>query len=156
MTRLRLDAVHAIYDFGAHHILEELAEAAADCGQRQGRPFHFIAESDLNDPRIVRPPTTGGYGLDAQWSDDFHHALHTVLTGERHGYYEDFGALEQLAQVYRRPFVYAWDYSPHRQRFHGDKPDDCPAWRFVVRSESRSSATGRWANGYRACCRFRR
>ncbi|MEZ5578391.1 MAG: hypothetical protein R3F40_02535 [Candidatus Competibacteraceae bacterium] len=60
-----------------------------------------------NDPRIVRPPTTGGYGLDGQWSDDFHHALHTVLTGERHGYYEDFGALEQLAQVYRRPFVYA-------------------------------------------------
>ena len=129
---LRLDAVHAIYDCGARHILAVLAEMVAACGQRQGRPFYLIAESDLNDPRIVRPPTTGGYGLDAQWSDDFHHALHTVLTGERHGYYEDFGALEQLAQAYRRPFVYAWNYSPHRRRFHGDNPGDCPAWRFVV------------------------
>ncbi len=140
---LRLDAVHAIYDFGARHILAELAEAAADCEQRQGRPFYLIAESDLNDPRIVRPSTTGGYGLDAQWSDDFHHALHTVLTGERHGYYEDFGALEQLAQVYRRPFVYAWDYSPHRQRFHGDDPGDCPAWRFVVCSQNHDQVGNR-------------
>ncbi|TVR56956.1 MAG: malto-oligosyltrehalose trehalohydrolase [Candidatus Competibacteraceae bacterium] len=129
---LRLDAVHAIYDFGARHILAELAEAAAACGRHWGRPFHLIAESDLNDPRIVRPPASGGYGLDAQWSDDFHHALHTVLTGERHGYYEDFGTLEQLAQAYRRPYVYAWDYSGHRQRFHGDDPSDCPASRFVV------------------------
>ena len=140
---LRLDAVHAIYDFGARHILAELAEAAADCGQRQGRPFYLIAESDLNDPRIVRPPTAGGYGLDAQWSDDFHHALHTVLTGEHHGYYEDFGALEQLAQVYHRPFVYAWDYSPHRQRFHGDEPGDCPAWRFVVCSQNHDQVGNR-------------
>ncbi len=140
---LRLDAVHAIYDFGARHILAELAEAAADCGQRQGRPFHLIAESDLNDPRIVRPPTAGGYGLDAQWSDDFHHALHTVLTGERHGYYEDFGALEQLAHAYRQPFVYAWDYSPHRQRFHGDDPTDCPAWRFVVCSQNHDQVGNR-------------
>ena len=129
---LRLDAVHAIYDFGARHILAELAEAAADCARRLGRPCTLIAESDLNDPRLVRPPAIGGYGLDAQWSDDFHHALHTVLTGERHGYYEDFGTLEQLAQAYRRPFVYAWDYSTHRQRFHGDDPSDCPASRFVV------------------------
>lgn len=140
---LRLDAVHAIYDFGARHILTELAEAAADCEQRLGRPFYLIAESDLNDPRIVRPPSAGGYGVDAQWSDDFHHALHTVLTGERHGYYEDFGALEQLAQAYRRPFVYAWDYSPHRQRFHGDNPSDCPAWRFVVCSQNHDQVGNR-------------
>ena len=141
---LRLDAVHAIYDFGARHIMAELANAAADCGQRQGRPFYLIAESDLNDPRMVRPPDIGGYGLDAQWSDDFHHALHTVLTGERHGYYEDFGALEQLAQAYRRPFVYAWDYSPHRQRFHGDDPGgNCPAWRFVVCSQNHDQVGNR-------------
>ena len=140
---LRLDAVHAIYDFGARHILAELAEVAADCGQRQGRPCYLIAESDLNDPRIVRTPATGGYGLDGQWSDDFHHALHTVLTGERHGYYADFGALEQLAQAYRRPFVYAWDYSPHRQRFHGDDPGDCPAWRFVVCSQNHDQVGNR-------------
>lgn len=140
---LRLDAVHAIYDFGARHILAELAEAAVGCGRRLGRPVHLIAESDLNDPRLVRPPTVGGYGLDAQWSDDFHHALHTVLTGERHGYYEDFGALEQLAQAYRRPFVYAWDYSRYRQRFHGDDPDDCPAWRFVVCSQNHDQVGNR-------------
>ncbi|HRX71874.1 MAG: malto-oligosyltrehalose trehalohydrolase [Candidatus Competibacteraceae bacterium] len=140
---LRLDAVHAIYDFGAWHILAELATAAAGCAQRLGRPFYLIAESDLNDPRLIRSPAVGGYGLDAQWSDDFHHALHTVLTGERHGYYEDFGALEQLAQVYNRPFVYAWDYSPHRQRFHGDDPGDCPAWRFVVCSQNHDQVGNR-------------
>lgn len=129
---LRLDAVHAIYDFGARPILAELAAVAADCGRRLGRPCTLIAESDLNDPRLLRSPDAGGYGLDAQWSDDFHHALHAVLTGERHGYYEDFGTLEQLAQAYRRPFVYAWNYSPHRQRLHGDDPSDCPAWRFLA------------------------
>ena len=140
---LRLDAVHAIYDFGARHILAELAEVAADCGRRLGRSFQLIAESDLNDPRLIRSPAVGGYGLDAQWSDDFHHALHTVLTGERHGYYEDFGNLEQLAQAYRRPFIYAWDYSPHRQRFHGDDPGDCPAWRFVVCSQNHDQVGNR-------------
>ncbi|MEI2743089.1 MAG: malto-oligosyltrehalose trehalohydrolase [Candidatus Competibacter sp.] len=129
---LRLDAVHAIYDFGARHILAELAAAAADCGRRLGRSCFLIAESDLNDPRLLRPSSAGGYGLDAQWSDDFHHALHALLTGERHGYYQDFGALDQLARAYRRPFVYAWNYSPHRRRFHGDDPSDCPAWRFLA------------------------
>ena len=140
---LRLDAVHAIYDFGARHILAELAEAAADCGRRLGRSFHLIAESDLNDPRLIRSPDIGGYGLDAQWSDDFHHALHTVLTGERHGYYEDFGALESLAQAYRRPFVYAGDYSPHRQRFHGADASDCAAGRFVVCSQNHDQVGNR-------------
>ncbi|MCB1769211.1 MAG: malto-oligosyltrehalose trehalohydrolase [Candidatus Competibacteraceae bacterium] len=140
---LRLDAVHAIYDFGAWHILAELATAATGCAQRLGRPFYLIAESDLNDPRLIRSPEAGGYGLDAQWSDDFHHALHTVLTGERHGYYEDFGVLEQLAQAYRQPFVYAWDYSPHRQRFHGDDPGGCPAWRFVVCSQNHDQVGNR-------------
>lgn len=129
---LRLDAGHAIYDFGARHILAELAADAAECGRRLQRPCILIAESDQNDPRLIRSPDLGGYGLDAQWSDDFHHALHTVLTGEGHGYYEDFGKLEQLAQAYRLPFVYAWDYSVHRKRYHGEAPHDCPAWRFVV------------------------
>ncbi len=140
---LRLDAVHAIYDFSARHILAELAEVAADCGQRLGRSFHLIAESDLNDPRLIRSPALGGYGLDAQWSDDFHHALHTVLTGERHGYYEDFGALESLAQAYRQPFVYAGNYSAHRQRFHGADASDCPAWRFVVCSQNHDQVGNR-------------
>jgi len=140
---LRLDAVHAIFDFGARHILAELATTAAECGQRLGRPCVLIAESDLNDPRLIRSPAVGGYGLDAQWSDDFHHALHTVLTGEHHGYYADFGDLEQLARAYRRPFVYAWDYSPHRQRFHGDDPAGCPAWRFVVCSQNHDQVGNR-------------
>ena len=140
---LRLDAVHAIYDFSARHILAELAEITADCGRRLGRPFHLIAESDLNDPRLIRSPANGGYGLDAQWSDDFHHALHTVLTGQQYGYYADFGALEQLAQAYHRPFVYAGDYSPHRQRFHGDDPGDCLAFRFVACSQNHDQVGNR-------------
>lgn len=140
---LRLDAVHAIYDFGARHILAELAEVAANCGRRLGRVFHLIAESDLNDPRLIRAPAVGGYGLNAQWSDDFHHALHAVLTGERHGYYEDFGALELLAQAYRQPFVYAGNYSAHRQRFHGADASDCPAWRFVACSQNHDQVGNR-------------
>lgn len=140
---LRLDAGHAIYDFSARHILAELSAVAADCEQRLGRSSTLIVESDLNDPRLIRAPEFGGYGLDAQWSDDFHHALHTVLTGECHGYYEDFGQLEQLAQAYRQPFVYAWDYSRHRKRFHGENANDCPAWRFVVCSQNHDQVGNR-------------
>ena len=140
---LRLDAVHAIYDSGARHILAELAEVAATCSRQQGRDCVLIAESDLNDPRLIRAPAVGGYGLDSQWSDDFHHALHTVLTGERHGYYQDFGTLEQLAEAYRQPFVYAWDYSPHRQRYHGAPAWSCPARQFVVCSQNHDQVGNR-------------
>jgi maltooligosyltrehalose trehalohydrolase len=129
---LRLDAVHAIYDFGAKHILQELAEATAQLSQEQGRKFYLIAESDLNDPRIIRSPEQGGYGLDAQWSDDFHHALRTVLTKEGHGYYGDYGKLDHLAKAYRDTFVYAWTYSAFRQRYHGADVSDCPTDKFVV------------------------
>lgn len=133
---LRLDAVHAIYDFGAKHILAEMAEAVTQLEQKKNRQFYLIAESDLNDPRIIRSQEVGGYGIDAQWSDDFHHALHTVLTGENNGYYEDFGSLEQLAKVYRQGFVYTWDYSPHRHRYHGEDPKDCASSQFVVCSQN--------------------
>lgn len=129
---LRLDAVHAIYDFGAKHILAEMAEAVAELEQKKGRQLYLIAESDLNDTRIIRSKEVGGYGLDAQWSDDFHHALHTVVTGENNGYYEDFGDLEQLAKAYRQGFVYTWDYSKHRHRYHGEEPRDCVPSQFVV------------------------
>ncbi|MGH7233014.1 MAG: alpha-amylase family glycosyl hydrolase, partial [Nitrospiraceae bacterium] len=94
---LRLDAIHGIYDFSARHILAELTESVHREGERLGRSIVVMAESDLNDVRVIAPPGDGGHGLDGQWSDDFHHALHTVLTGERAGYYEDFGRLEQLA-----------------------------------------------------------
>lgn len=129
---LRLDAVHAIYDFGAKHILAEMAEAVAELEEKKGRQLYLIAESDLNDPRIIRSKAVGGYGIDAQWSDDFHHALHTVVTGENNGYYEDFGDLEQLAKAYHQGFVYTWDYSKHRHRYHGEEPSDCVPSQFIV------------------------
>ncbi|MEA5593553.1 malto-oligosyltrehalose trehalohydrolase [Rivularia sp. UHCC 0363] len=129
---LRLDAVHAIYDFGAKHILAEMAEAVTELEQKKGRQYYLIAESDLNDPRIIRSKEMGGYGIDAQWSDDFHHILHTVVTGEMNGYYEDFGDLEQLAKAYRKGFVYTWDYSNFRHRYHGEDPSDCASSQFVV------------------------
>jgi maltooligosyltrehalose trehalohydrolase len=117
---LRLDAIQAIYDLGAKHFLWELAEAVHHFSQ-QGQKWkrHLIAESDLNNPQIIRPAELGGYGLDAQWSDDFHHSLHALLTGDRQGYYQDFGQTAQLAKAYEDTFVYDWKYAPHRKRFHG-------------------------------------
>jgi maltooligosyltrehalose trehalohydrolase len=94
---LRLDAVHAIIDRSATPFLQELAGAVHAYARESGRNVYVIGESDLNDSRLIRPVAEGGYGLDAQWSDDFHHCLHTLLTGERSGYYADFGAIEQLA-----------------------------------------------------------
>ncbi|HEY7158582.1 MAG TPA: alpha-amylase family glycosyl hydrolase, partial [Gemmataceae bacterium] len=119
---LRLDAVHAIFDLGARHILRDVEEAAEGVQRRSGRNIHVIAESDLNDPRLLYPPQRGGYGLDGQWSDDFHHAVHAYFTGERGGYYLDFGRRSQIARVLERPFLYAWNYSPHRDRKHGAPP----------------------------------
>ncbi|MGH8002310.1 MAG: malto-oligosyltrehalose trehalohydrolase [Brasilonema sp.] len=129
---LRLDAIHAIYDLGAKHFLEELAENVAQLSQQQERKLYLIAESDLNDARVVRPPELGGYGIDAQWSDDFHHALHALLTGDKIGYYEDFGKCEHLAKAYQETFVYDWKYSTHRRRFHGNSTGDRPLTQFVV------------------------
>ena len=116
---LRLDAVHAIFDTGARHILEELAAVGVEVADSTGRRKWVIAESDLNDPRLVRSAEAGGYGLDAAWSDDFHHALHAVLTGERSGYYADFGTIAQLARALAEVYVFAGDWSPLRGRHHG-------------------------------------
>lgn len=129
---LRLDAIHAIYDLGAKHFLTELAENVAVLSEQQGRKLYLIAESDLNDPRVIRPPELGGYGMDAQWSDDFHHSLHTLLTGENLGYYQDFGKCEQLAKAYKESFVYSWNYSAHRQRYHGNDASDRPGEQFII------------------------
>ncbi|MBD2358346.1 malto-oligosyltrehalose trehalohydrolase [Tolypothrix sp. FACHB-123] len=129
---LRLDAIQAIYDLGAKHFLWELAEAVHGFSQDGGRKRYLIAESDLNNPQIIRPPELGGYGLDAQWSDDFHHALHALLTGDRQGYYQDFGQCAQLAKAYTDTFVYDWQYAPHRQRFHGISCRDRPPSQFSV------------------------
>jgi maltooligosyltrehalose trehalohydrolase len=119
MDGLRLDAVHALIDTSAVHFLEQLAAEVQRLEAQLGRHLVLIAESDLNDPRLVRPPEIGGYGLAAQWSDDFHHALHAVLTGERAGYYGDFGAAADLAQSFTNAFVYDGRYSRFRDRRHG-------------------------------------
>jgi maltooligosyltrehalose trehalohydrolase len=131
---LRLDAVHAIYDLGARHILREIEETAEEVAARgAGRHIHIVAESDLNDPRVVLPAERGGYGLGAQWSDDFHHAVHALLSGERRGYYRDYGEARHLAAALRTPFVYAGDFSPHRGRRHGAPPPaDLGGDHFVV------------------------
>ncbi|MEM7726607.1 MAG: malto-oligosyltrehalose trehalohydrolase [Cyanobacteria bacterium P01_A01_bin.45] len=140
---LRLDAIHAIYDFGAKHILQEMAEAVSNISQQHKRKYYLIAESDLNDPRIICSPEVGGYGVDAQWSDDFHHALHTALTKEKHGYYQDFNSLEKLAKVYRHGYAYTWDYSPFRKRFHGNTSAFCDASQFVVCSQNHDQVGNR-------------
>jgi maltooligosyltrehalose trehalohydrolase len=129
---LRLDAVHAIVDTSARPFLEELAAAVHETATAAGREVHVIAESDANDPRLVRPPERGGFGLDGVWCDDFHHALHAALTGERDGYYADFGAVGDLAKAIREHYVYDGRYSHHRGRRHGAPARDVPADRFVV------------------------
>jgi len=119
MDVLRLDAVHAIIDTSSVHFLEELSQEVEMLQARTGRHLALIAESNLNNPRIVQPREIGGYGIDAQWNDDFHHALHTVLTGEKNGYYGDFGTLSDLAQAMEEIFVYSGRYSAFRGRKHG-------------------------------------
>ncbi len=129
---LRLDAVHAIVDSSALHILEEIADVVERLAAKVGRSLCVIAESDLNDPRFVRPRTAGGYGLDAAWADEFHHAIHAALTGETNGYYEDFGSLAEVGTALRRAWVYAGEYSRHRRRVHGRPPVGLGAGAFVV------------------------
>jgi maltooligosyltrehalose trehalohydrolase len=119
---LRIDAVHAIVDTSAVHFLEQLACEVTKLQAQTGRHLALIAESDLNDPRVVRPQEIGGYGIDAQWSDDFHHALHCVLTDERAGYYADFGSLADLAKAIQHAFVYDGRDSAFRRRRHGRPP----------------------------------
>jgi len=128
---LRIDAVHAINDNSARHLLEQLAEETAALQPLLGRRLVLIAESDANDPRLVRPPELGGYGIAAQWSDDFHHALHSVLTGERTGYYADFGTVADLAKAITRAFVYDGRHSAFRGRRHGRRPAGIPGDRFL-------------------------
>jgi len=132
---LRLDAIHAIYDFSARPFLQELAGRVGALAA-QDRPRYVIAESDLNDVRVIRPPRAGGYGLDGQWNDDFHHALHTLLTKETQGYYQDFGRTADLAAALREGFVYAWRFSPYRGRHHGSSSADRPGRQFVVCSQN--------------------
>jgi maltooligosyltrehalose trehalohydrolase len=129
---LRLDAIHAIYDLGAHHILRAIQEVADDVAGRSGRAVHIVAESSLNDPRLLWPVERGGHNLGAQWTDDFHHAVHAYLTGEQNGYYEDFGAPAQIARALEQPFLFTGQYSKYRHRKHGAPADGLAGDRFVV------------------------
>jgi maltooligosyltrehalose trehalohydrolase len=133
---LRLDAVHSIFDMSARTFLKELAEAVGSYGRSSGIQRMVIAESDLNDPRIIRPTARGGMGLDAQWSDDLHHAMHTALTGERSGYYQDFTSGAQIAKALRTGYAYSGEYSAYRQRRHGAVPHGVPANAFIVCSQN--------------------
>ena len=133
---LRLDAVHAIFSFDAVHVLEELSTAVARMSGELGRPLVLIAESDLNDPRFVRAVAKGGYGLDAHWCDDFHHAVHAFFTAERSGYYVDFNGLEDLATALRDGYVYQGRYSEHRRRRHGRVPSGVGPEQLVVSAQN--------------------
>ncbi|MDO8213063.1 malto-oligosyltrehalose trehalohydrolase [Conexibacter sp. CPCC 206217] len=159
---LRLDAIHAIYDDSARPIVSEIAArvhaagaeraaavAAARAASGDGAtvaPPHapiVIAESALNDPKVIRPQRLGGWGCDAQWADEFHHAIRVVLTGEREGYYADFGELAQIAKAFQRPFVFDGDYSPSRRRRFGAPALDRPARQFVVFSANHDQVGNR-------------
>lgn len=128
---LRLDAVHAILDTAAEPFLEELGREVRALSHSLGRPLVLIPESDLNDPRLLWSRDRGGFGLDAQWSDDFHHALHGCLTGERSGYYADFGTVGDLAKTLRHAYVYDGRYSRHRRRRHGRPAEGLGGERFL-------------------------
>jgi maltooligosyltrehalose trehalohydrolase len=140
---LRLDALHAVYDRSARHIFQDIAEAVHECGRRAGRRVHVIAESGLNDPRLLRSPACGGYGLDADWNDDFHHALHVLLTGERARYYEDFGGLDDLARAWTDGYVLDGRYAPSLRRRFGAPSTDIPAPRFVVCAQNHDQVGNR-------------
>lgn len=130
---LRLDAVHALLDPTDKHLLQELSEETDALSAFLGRPLTLIAESDLNDPKLITPREAGGYGLTAQWSDDYHHALHVALTGETTGYYADFASLGALAKAATRGFFHNGTYSSFRGRGHGFPVDPrTPTWRLVT------------------------
>lgn len=143
LDALRLDAVHGIFDFSARHFLRELAEEVHRHREALGREIYVIAESDLNDARTVSPPENGGYGLDAQWNDDFHHALHALLTGENRGYYQDFGRLGHLGKAFSEGFVYTGEYSPYRKRRHGSPLKECFPARFIVFAQNHDQVGNR-------------
>ncbi|HEX2961552.1 MAG TPA: malto-oligosyltrehalose trehalohydrolase [Ignavibacteriales bacterium] len=133
---LRLDAVHSIYDFSARHILEEMAEYTDHLSKTEGRKHYLILESDLNDVRLINPREIGGYGCHAQWTDDFHHSLHTLLTGENSGYYVDFGTMGDMAKALKNSFVYTGQYSRSRKRSHGNDPSERPTYQFIVSTQN--------------------
>lgn len=129
---LRLDAIHEIIDRSAFHFLKELNLAVDTLEEKTGRSYTIIAETDLNDSRIITPYEQGGFQLEGQWADDFHHSLHTLLTGEKSGYYSDYGNLSYLEKSFRQALVYDGTYSNFRKRRIGNSPSGIPSSKFVV------------------------
>jgi maltooligosyltrehalose trehalohydrolase len=142
---LRLDAVHAIVDVSAKPFLQELAEVVHQRAAELQREVVLIAESDLNDPRLIRAPELGGIGLDAQWADDLHHALHAVLTGESSGYYADYGSVADVGRVMKNGYLFTGQYSRHRQRRFGAPPTGIDGSRFVVCVQNHDQVGNRMA-----------
>ena len=141
---LRLDAVHAIWDFSAVHFIEELVEKTQELKRKCGAEKVLIAEFDLNNPRYINDPSRGGYGMNGQWVDEFHHALHSLVTGEKDGYYEDFGDVHHLVKAFRDGYVYTGQYSQHRKKFFG-KPSDNAYGQFVVFAQNHDQVGNRMA-----------
>jgi len=129
---LRVDGVHALVDTSAVHIMEQLTREVETLSAREGRHLFVIGESDLNDPRLVQPRETGGYGVDGQWSGDFHHIVHVLLTGERDGYYVDYDGLADLAKAFEQSFIYDDRFSGYRMRRFGRRPAGVSGHRFVT------------------------
>ena len=129
---LRLDAVHAIQDNSPRTFLEELVKAIAEEAKQLDPIIYLIAESADNDVRLIQTQESGGYGANAQWNDDFHHCLHALLTGERNGYYQDYGQVQKLAKAIKEGFVYSGEYSNYRCREQGTSSEGVSALRFVV------------------------
>ncbi|MDD4876308.1 MAG: DUF3459 domain-containing protein, partial [Dehalococcoidales bacterium] len=140
---LRLDALHAIVDTSPNSFQEELAICVHNQAKRLSRRVYLIAESVLNDNRLVRSPALGGYGLDAQWNDDFHHSLHTLLTGETAGYYQDFGHLHHLTKSFTEGFVYSGEYSPYFRHKRGTSSVNIPAHCFIVFAQNHDQTGNR-------------
>lgn len=140
---LRLDAIQGIYDLSAQHFLAELAKQTTILSEKLGRKLLLTAESDLNDVRVIHPPEQGGYGLDAQWCDDFHHSLHTLITGEQQLYYKDFGSIQDLEKSLREGFVYSGQYSRDRKRHHGNSSAAEPAYRLIVCAQTHDQTGNR-------------
>jgi len=140
---LRMDALHAILDISAYTFIEELAASVHRRGKKLNRKIYLFGESAANNARLIRPQESGGYGLDAQWNDDFHHVLHVLLTGEKTGYYQDFGTTRQLAKAFEEGFIYTGEYSAYHRRRHGTSSKDIPAHRFVVFSQNHDQVGNR-------------
>ncbi len=140
---LRLDAVHAIFDMSARPFLQELASEVRRLGRRLGKPVHLLPESDANDARLIREQSLGGLGHSGQWADDFHHSVHALLTGERQGYYLDFGSAWQLKKALAQGYVYDGIHSAYRRRRHGNSPRDRSGKQFVVSTQNHDQVGNR-------------